>query len=129
MIGFSTRTLLSNYLQLLESYSTLNLTTHELLSNYGTLLGNHIQLLESYGALNASYREHLLDYSELQTNYTSLLFEHTQNIRSLIYVFIATATIFIIAAAYLSTHAHRRVSLEANSPRHNSSNPHNNIDP
>jgi len=102
--------LLGNYSQLLESYNALNLTTHELLSNYNTILGNHIQLLESYGALNASYQEHLLDYSELQANYTSLLLEHEQNIRSLIYVFIATATIFIIAALYLSTHAHRKAS-------------------
>jgi len=58
--------------------------------------------------LNASYQEWLLNYSELQANYTSLLLEHTQNIQSLIYVFITTTTIFIIAAAYLSTHAHRK---------------------
>jgi parallel beta-helix repeat protein len=103
-------TLLDNYSQLLESYSTLNLTTHELLGKYGTLLGNYSQLLESYGALNTSYQKHLLDYSELQTNYTSLLLEHTQNIRSLTYVFIATTIIFIVAAAYLSTHAHSKVS-------------------
>jgi parallel beta-helix repeat protein len=124
-------TLLGNYSQLLESYSTLNLTTHELLGKYGTLLGNYSQLLESYNslnkayqestgnytellesysALNTSYQKHLLDYSELQTNYTSLLLEHTQNIRSLTYVFIATTIIFIIAAAYLSTHAHSKVS-------------------
>jgi parallel beta-helix repeat protein len=103
-------TLLSNYLQLLESYDTLNLTTRELLNNYGTLLGNYGQLLERYSILNASYQEHLLNYSELQTNYTSLLLEHTQNIRSLTYVFIATTIIFIIAAAYLSTHAHSKVS-------------------
>ena len=95
-------TLLSNYIQLLEIYTTLNLTSHELLDNYS-------QLLERYAALNASYQEHLLNYSELQANYTYLLLEHTQNIRSLIYVFIATATIFIIAAVYLSTHAHRKV--------------------
>jgi len=103
-------TLLSNYFELLESYNTLNLTTHKLLDNYNTLLGNYSQLLERYCTLNTSYDEHLLDYSELQANYTSLLSEHAQNIRSLIYVFIATTTIFIIAAVYLSTHRHRRVS-------------------
>jgi len=103
-------TLLSNYLQLLESYNTLNLTTHEFLNNYGTLLSSYSQLLERDNALNASYQEWLLNYSELQANYTSLLLEHTQNIQSLIYVFITTTTIFIIAAAYLSTHAHRKVS-------------------
>jgi predicted nucleic acid-binding protein len=34
----------------------------------------------------------------------------SQNIRSLTYVFIVTTTIFIIAAAYLSAHAHRKAS-------------------
>ena len=103
-------TLLGNYLQLLERYSALNLTTHELLDSYGTLLGNYNQLLERYSILNASYQEWLLGYSELQANYTSLFLEHAQNIRSLTYVFIATTIIFIIAVAYLSTHAHRKVS-------------------
>jgi hypothetical protein len=98
-------TLLSNYLQLLESYNTLNLTTHELLNNYGTLLSSYTQLLERDNALNASYQEWLLNYSELQANYTSLLVGHAQNIRSLIYVFIVTTTIFIMAAAYLQ-HTH-----------------------
>jgi hypothetical protein len=69
----------------------------------GTLLGS--QLLERYSILNASYQEWLLDYFELQANYTSLLLGHAQNIRSLTYVFIATTTIFIIAAAYLQ-HTH-----------------------
>jgi len=105
-LNLTTHELLSNYSQLLESYNAVNLTTHELLDNYGALLGNYTQLLERYNALNATYQ----DYSELQANYTSLLFEHAQNIRSLIYVFIATTTIFIIAALYLSTHAHRKAS-------------------
>jgi parallel beta-helix repeat protein len=96
-------TLLGNYSQLLESYNSLN-------KAYQESTGNYTELLESYSALNASYQKHLLDYSELQTNYTSLLLEHTQNIRSLTYVFIATTIIFIIAAAYLSTHAHSKVS-------------------
>jgi parallel beta-helix repeat protein len=99
-----------NYSQLSESYNALNLTTYELLNNYGTLLSSYSQLLERDNALNASYQEWLLNYSELQANYTSLLLEHTQNIQSLTYVFITTTTIFIIAAAYLSTHAHRKAS-------------------
>ena len=103
-------TLLNNYNKLQERYNALNLTTHELLDNYNTLLDNFSQLIEKYSALSTSYQEHLLDYFELQTNYTSLVLEHTQNIQSLIYVFITTTTIFIIAAAYLSTHAHRKVS-------------------
>ncbi len=55
-------------------------------------------------ALNTFYQ----DYSELQANYTALLQEHEQNIRSLIYITIATATIFIVAAAYMSIHAHKK---------------------
>ncbi|RLI41161.1 hypothetical protein DRO59_07615 [Candidatus Bathyarchaeota archaeon] len=56
-------------------------------------------------ALNTFYQ----DYSELQANYTALLQEHEQNIRSLIYITIATATIFIVAAAYMSIHAHKKL--------------------
>ena len=86
------------------------------------LLGNYGQLLERYSVLNASYQEWLLDYFELQANYTSLLLGHAQNIRSLIYVFIATTTIFIIAVAYLSTHAHRKVSTSHLASSKNSTN-------
>jgi len=102
--------LLGKYAELQIGFDDLNSTYHELLNNQSRLLGNYSQLLERYSILNASYQEWLLDYSELQANYTSLLLEHAQNIRSLIYVFIATTAIFIIAAAYLSTHAHRKVS-------------------
>ena len=91
-------------------FDNLSSTYHELVNNQSRLLGYYSQLLERYSILNASYHEWLLDYNELQTNYTSLLQEHAQNIHSLIYVFIATATIFIIAVAYLSTHAHRKAS-------------------
>jgi len=102
--------LLDKYTDLQIDFDDLNSTYHELLNNQSRLLGNYSQLLERYSILNASYQEWLLDYSELQANYTSLLLEHTQNIRSLIYVFIATTAIFIMAAAYLSTYAHRKVS-------------------
>jgi len=102
--------LLDKYTDLQIDFDDLNSTYHELLNNQSKLLGNYNQLLESYSILNASYQEWLLDYSALQANYTSLLLEHAQNIRSLIYVFIATTAIFIVAAAYLSTHAHRKVS-------------------
>ena len=102
--------LLDKYAKLQIDFNNLNSTYHELLNNQSTLLDNYSQLLESYSALNTSYQEWLQDYSELQANYASLLLEHTQNIRNLTYVFIATTIIFIIAAAYLSTHAHSKVS-------------------
>jgi len=82
--------LLDKYVKLQIDFHDLNSTRYELLDNYSALLGNYSQLLEGY------------------ENYTSLLLEHTQNIRSLTYVFIATTAIFIIAAVYLSTHAHRK---------------------
>jgi len=82
--------LLDKYVKLQIDFHDLNSTRYEFLDNYSVLLGNYSQLLEGYG------------------NHTSLLLEHTQNIRSLTYVFIATTAIFIIAAVYLSTHAHRK---------------------
>jgi len=102
--------LLDQHGELQTDFHNLNSTYQELLNNYLALLGNYTQLLESYDTLNASYHQHLLDYLALQGNHTSLLLEHAQNIRNLTYVFITVTAIFIIAAVYLSTHAHRKVS-------------------
>jgi len=100
--------LLNEYLELQIDFHNLNSTYYELFDAYIEVLGNYSQLLERYSALNASYQEHLLEYYELQANHTSLLLEQAQNIRSLMYVFIATTTIFIAATVYLSTHAHKK---------------------
>jgi len=100
--------LLNEYLELQIDFHKLNLTYYELFDAYIEVLGNYSQLLERYSALNASYQEHLLEYYELQANHTSLLLEQAQNIRNLLYTFIATTAIFIAAAVYLSTHAHRK---------------------
>ena len=100
--------LIREHVKLKMDFHNLNSTLLELLDNYSALLSDYSRLQERYGTLNASYQEHLLDYLELQGNHTSLLLEQTRNIRNLTYVFIATTTIFIIAAVYLSTHAHRR---------------------
>ncbi len=102
--------LISEHVKLKMDFHNLNSTLLELLDNYSGLLSDYSQLLERYSTLNASYQEHLLDYMELQGNHTSLLLEETRNIRNLTYVLIATTTIFIIAAVYLSTYAHRKVS-------------------
>jgi len=67
--------------------------------------------------------EWLLDYFELQANYAFLLLGHAQNIRSLTYVFIATTTIFIMAAAYLQhthsvyTEVEKRVNSQVINPK------------
>jgi hypothetical protein len=102
--------LLDEHLKLQTDFYNLNSTYYEILVNYSALRGNYAQLLESYDKLNASYQQYLLDYYNQQGNDTSLALEQAQNIQNLTYVFIATTTIFIIAAAYLSTHAHRKVS-------------------
>jgi parallel beta-helix repeat protein len=116
--------LLGNYAQLLESYDKLNasyrqhlLDYQKILESYDTLNASYQQhlldyqwLLESYDTLNASYQQYLLDYYNQQGNDTSLASEQGQNIQNLTYVFMATTAIFIIAAAYLSTYAHRKIS-------------------
>ena len=102
--------LISEHVKLKIDFHSVNSTLLEVLDNYSALLSEYSQLLEKYSTLNASYQEHLIDYLELQRNHTSILLEQTQNIRNLAYVFIATTTILIIAAVYLSTYAHRRVS-------------------
>jgi hypothetical protein len=123
--------LLDKYLKLQTDSGNLNSTYHQLLDNYGTLLSNYAQLLDSHNKLNASYEQHLLDYQELLKSYdalnasfqqylldyhnqrgndTSLALGQAQNIQNLTYVLIATTAIFVIAVAYLSTYAHRKIS-------------------
>jgi hypothetical protein len=86
---------LGNYCQLQEGYRELNDSYQEHLSNYSIFLGNYCQLQEGYRELNDSYQEHLLDYSK-----------NVQNIRNLMYIFAATAAVFIVTTVYLSKNAH-----------------------
>lgn len=115
--------LLEKYNKLLADFDILTSLYQELLMAYSSLLGNYSQLLERHDIFNASYQEHLSDYSELQANYTSLLANYNNlqasynelksgqeaiinelnNIRNLMYVFISTTVIFIIATVYLAT--------------------------
>jgi len=101
----------------------------KLLMYYDLLLGNYSHLLDSYDTLNASYYEHLLDHLELQVNYTSLLTNYNSlqisydnleassnelqsgqenlinelsNIRNLMYIFIATTIVLIVAIVLLA---------------------------
>ena len=87
--------LLDKHLKLQTDLQNLNVTYHDLLINYNVLLSNYTQLQGNYQDLLSSYQEHLLDY-----------FENVHNVRNLMYVFAATAAIFIITTIYLSKHAH-----------------------
>jgi parallel beta-helix repeat protein len=89
--------LLDAYLKLQTDFDNLNMTYYDLLAYYNLLIGNYSQLQESYRELNSSYQEHLLDYSE-----------QIQNLRNLMYIFAATAAVFIACTAYLSKRTHAR---------------------
>jgi len=102
--------LLEENSRLQMNYNELNSTYQELLVSYGMLLGNYSRLLERYSTLNTSLQTLLQNYSEMEAEYASILSEHSQNLQSLVYIFVATTIILIIATAYLSTYAHRGVS-------------------
>ena len=93
--------LLDSYLKLQTDFYDLNITYYNMLSsilaNYSLLLANYSQLEESYQNLNSSYQEHLLDYSQ-----------QIENLRNLMYIFAATAAIFVASTVYLSKRAHAR---------------------
>jgi parallel beta-helix repeat protein len=93
--------LLTNFTTLQFDLYTLNEVYHSLSNNYSILLGNYSQLRRSFDVLNNSYQEHLLDYSE-----------QIENTRNLVYIFIATTTIFIIATVYLSKRAHASTTIK-----------------
>jgi len=102
--------LLEENSRLQMNYNELNSTYQELLVSYGMLLSNYSRLLERYSTLNTSLQTLLQNYSEMEAEYASILLEHSQNLQSLVYIFVATTIILIIATAYLSTYAHREVS-------------------
>jgi len=108
--------LLEENSRLQMDHNELNSTYQELLANYGMLLGNYSQLLERYTNLNTSLQTLSQDYSEIEAEYASILLEHSQNLQSLVYIFVATTIILIIATAYLSAYAHRGVSKTRESP-------------
>jgi len=87
--------LLDKHVKLQTDLQNLNATYYDLLINYNVLLSNYSQLQGNYQDLLSSYQEHLLDY-----------FENVHNVRNLMYIFAATAAIFIITTIYLSKHAH-----------------------
>jgi len=90
--------LLGNYSQLQKNLEKLNIsyqTLYSLNQTYYVLINNYNQLKLSFDELNNSYQEHLLDYSK-----------QTENIRNLLYIFVATTAIFLIVTFYLSKRVH-----------------------
>ena len=110
LLDFSNKTHVYLCITYVPSSHTITIISSKLMYLYNELLDKYEKLQIDFRNLNSTYYELLDNYSALLGDHTSLLLEHAHNIRSLMYVFIATTAIFIIAAVYLSTHAHRRVS-------------------
>jgi len=88
------RNLLGRYNQILSDFNILNSTYHTLLSNFSELQGNYTSLQISYNSLQG-----LCD--SLNSTYTNLMGE-LNNIRNLMYIFIATTIILIATTIYLA---------------------------
>ncbi len=80
---------------LLANLYDLNITYNDLLNSYVALHNNYDQLQQSYQTLNASVQEHRSD-----------LFQDSQNLRSLVYIFAATTGLLLIITVYLSKRVH-----------------------
>ncbi|MEM2781027.1 MAG: NosD domain-containing protein [Candidatus Bathyarchaeia archaeon] len=92
---------------------SIKIVYSELLDWYYQLLFDYSKLLDKYHGLNESYFMLLEDYDGLQGafNYINLLYQNqTQNLRSLIYIFAATTTIFILTTIYFSKKANEKVA-------------------
>jgi len=87
------RNLLGEYNELLSDFSSLNSTYHELLDDYVLIQGN-------YNSLNSTYNDLLAFYDQLQSDYEATISE-LNNIRNLMYLFIATTAILIATTVYL----------------------------
>jgi parallel beta-helix repeat protein len=86
--------LLGKYGQLLADLNNLSLAHGALLENYTALLNSFIELQNRYFALNSSYSQHLSDYSK-----------NVENIQNIMYIFAATAAVFLVTIVYLSKRA------------------------
>jgi hypothetical protein len=107
------------YNQLLDEFLTLNATYYGLLGNYSAQLQTDINnLSNTYYGLFKSYESLVENYSQLQQSYLDLnasyqahLSENSQNlqnVRSLMYIFVAATAILIIITVYFSKHAYSR---------------------
>lgn len=122
-LSASQQALLNNYAILQIDFLALNGSYHTLLNSYGFLTGNYTALQQGYNGLNQSYTYLLSNYNALVFNYSRLqdnfddlynsqqtllsdLSDQVQNVRSMIYIFIATTATFLAATVYLSKRAH-----------------------
>ncbi len=119
--------LLENYNSLLADYQSLNTTYYQLLDDYAVLISNQSQLQSDYNLLNSTFHSLQLDYTGLQADYISLQNSYDDlhsnfnslnttynelrlkqeattnelnNIRNLMYTFIATTAILIATTVY-----------------------------
>jgi len=88
------RNLSERYNKILSDFNSLNATYHTLQSNYIELQENYASLQSSYGSLQGLY-------NSLNSTYTTLM-DDLNNIRNLMYVFIATTIILTISVLYLA---------------------------
>jgi len=111
--------LLEKYSNLHVDYNTLNTVYYSLLADYNNLNKTHYNLLYNYAILyegfeilNTTFNEILTSYNNLQTEYdniTATLSEYKEssmseldNIRNLMYLFIATTIILMATTAYFA---------------------------
>ncbi|MEM0007034.1 MAG: NosD domain-containing protein [Candidatus Bathyarchaeia archaeon] len=108
--------LLSDYSKLLDKYYGLNESYSMLLELNAKILEFNVSVsmfIEKLSILNTTLYNLLEDYGGLQGafNYINLLYQNqTQNLRSLIYIFAATTTIFILTTIYFSKKANEKVA-------------------
>lgn len=117
--------LLGNFSKLVTDFNALNATYHAILLDYGnlnvsyTLLNSsHYSLHSDYEWLNSTYNDLRADYNSLNSTYNDLeatfsdYKESTEGelsyIRNLMYLFMATTTVFAAAAVYFAVRKPKR---------------------
>ncbi|MEM3579933.1 MAG: NosD domain-containing protein [Candidatus Bathyarchaeia archaeon] len=116
-------TLLDRYYQLLSNHTALLDMYRSLNGSYSMLLELNLRLLvfnasvnvliEKFNALNRTLYNLLGNYSQLQDEFNdanSSFKSQEQNLKSLIYIFAATTTTFILTTIYFSKKAHEKAA-------------------
>ena len=82
------------YTELLEQYDSLNSSLSLLQEDYNELEGDYNHLNQDYDSLDAFY-------NELELEHTAII-DEINNIRNLMYIFIATTLLFIATTVYFA---------------------------
>ena len=94
--------LLLNYTELLGNYDSLQTNFTSLQSDYNSLNSALNDLQEDYDALNALYNNLNATYNDLKSEQEAT-FSKLNNMRDLMYAFIATTILFIVTTVYFAT--------------------------